>query len=93
MKLPSALGAMSYNNVLEETKNYHRALLSAQPKQVNILACFHRKKKRTFMFSRIRGAIYKLVAQNGEEVLVILNQLLEQENKEKKNGLPHSFSI
>lgn len=45
------------------------------------------------MFSRIRGAIYKLVAQNGEEVLVILNQLLEQENKEKKNGLPHSFSI
>lgn len=46
MKLPSALGAMSYNNVLEETKNYHRALLSAQPKQVNILACFHRKKKK-----------------------------------------------
>lgn len=50
MKLPSALGTTSYDNVLEETKNYHRALLSAQPKQVNILACFHRKKKSTFMF-------------------------------------------
>lgn len=63
MKLPSALGTTSYDNVLEETKNYHRALLSAQPKQVNILACFHRIKKHIHVLSRIRGTIYKLVAQ------------------------------